>query len=68
MLIVILLLAIGFIVLSTSKWKLHPFLALLVAAYGIAFSVGMKYEDIAKGDTISGYEQGQKGMKFPFTG
>lgn len=48
MLIVILLLAIGFIVLSTSKWKLHPFLALLVAAYGIAFSVGMKYEDIAK--------------------
>lgn len=48
MLIVILLLAIGFIVLSTSKWKLHPFIALLVAAYGIAFSVGMKYADIAK--------------------
>ena len=48
MLIVILLVAIGFIVLSTSKWKLHPFIALLVAAYGIAFSVGMKYVDIAK--------------------
>ncbi|MBN1840545.1 MAG: GntP family permease [Campylobacterales bacterium] len=48
MLIVILLVAIGFIVLSTSKWKLHPFLALLIAAYGIAFSVGMKYAEIAK--------------------
>ncbi len=48
MLVVILLVAIGFIVVSTSKWKLHPFLALLVAAYGIAFSVGMKYADIAK--------------------
>lgn len=48
MLIVILLVAIGFIVLSTSKWKLHPFLALLIAAYGIAFSVGMKYLEIAK--------------------
>ncbi|MCD8478031.1 MAG: GntP family permease [Sulfurospirillum sp.] len=48
MLIVILLVAIGFIVLSTSKWKLHPFLALLIAAYGIAFSVGMKYVEIAK--------------------
>lgn len=48
MLIVILLVAIGFIVLSTSKWKLHPFIALLAAAYGIAFSVGMKYADIAK--------------------
>jgi len=48
MLVVILLVAIGFIVLSTSKWKLHPFLALLIAAYGIAFSVGMKYADIAK--------------------
>lgn len=48
MLIVILLVAIAFIVISTSKWKLHPFLALLIAAYGIAFSVGMKYADIAK--------------------
>lgn len=48
MLIIILLLAIAFIVVSTSKWKLHPFLALLIAAYGIAFSVGMKYADIAK--------------------
>ncbi len=48
MLVVILLVAIGFIVLATSKWKLHPFLALLIAAYGIALSVGMGQADIAK--------------------
>lgn len=48
MLVLILLLAIGFIVLSTSQWKLHPFLALLVAAYGIALSVGMGYGEISK--------------------
>ena len=48
MLVLILVIAIGFIVISTSKWKLHPFIALLIAAYGIAFSVGMKYADIAK--------------------
>lgn len=47
MLVLILLVAIGFIVLATSKWKLHPFIALLVAAYGIAISVGMGYNDIA---------------------
>jgi GntP family gluconate:H+ symporter len=48
MLVVILLIAIGFIVLATSKLKLHPFIALLMAAYGIALSVGMGYADIAK--------------------
>ncbi|NOX16245.1 MAG: GntP family permease [Epsilonproteobacteria bacterium] len=48
MLVVILLVAIGFIVISTSKWKLHPFISLLIAAYGIAVSVGMGYADIAK--------------------
>jgi len=48
MLIVILVVAILFIVVATSKWKLHPFIALLIAAYGIALSVGMGYEDIAK--------------------
>ncbi|WP_024955447.1 GntP family permease [Sulfurospirillum arcachonense] len=48
MLVLILLVAIGFIVIATSKWKLHPFLALLIAAYGIAISVGMGQADIAK--------------------
>jgi len=48
MLVFILLIAIVFIVLATSKWKLHPFVALLIAAYGIAMSVSMPYIDIAK--------------------
>jgi len=48
MLVFILVIAIGFIVLATSKWKLHPFIALLVAAYGIAISVGMSHDAIAK--------------------
>lgn len=41
MLLVILAAAILFIVLSTSKWKLHPFIALLLASYGVAFASGM---------------------------
>lgn len=48
MLVAILLIAILFIVIATSKWKLHPFLALIIAAYGIALSVGMEYDVIAK--------------------
>ncbi len=50
MLLVILLLAIVFIVLSTSRWKLHPFIALLLASYGVAFASGMNPLDI--GSTI----------------
>jgi len=49
-LILILLAGIIFIVLSTSKWKLHPFLALIFAAYGIAFAAGMPILEI--GSTI----------------
>lgn len=41
MLLVVLLLAVAFIVISTAKWKLHPFIALLLAAYGTAFAVKM---------------------------
>mgnify|MGYP000899231025 CR=1 FL=1 len=50
-LLVILLIGIIFIVVATSKFKLHPFIALLVAAYGIAFAAGMKPTEI--GDVIS---------------
>lgn len=50
-LLVILLLGIIFIILATSKYKLHPFIALLVAAYGIAFAAGMDSREI--GDVIS---------------
>lgn len=45
-LILILLLAIIFIVLGTSKLKIHPFLVLIVSAYGIAFASGLPAKDI----------------------
>lgn len=47
MLIVILLLAIIFIVFATSKLKLHPFLSLIIAAYGLAFAAGVPMDKIA---------------------
>lgn len=47
MLVVVLLLAIIFIVLATSKFKLHPFLSLILAAYGLAFAAGMPADKIA---------------------
>ncbi|MCJ7690288.1 MAG: GntP family permease, partial [Clostridiaceae bacterium] len=47
MLIVILLLAIVFIVVATSKLKLHPFLSLIIASYGLAFAAGVPMDKIA---------------------
>jgi len=46
LLIVILVAAIAFIVLATTKLKLHPFIALLVAAYGIGLSARMPLLEI----------------------
>lgn len=50
MLLVILCLSIIFIVLATAKFKLHPFIALIIAAYGVAFASGMNVLEI--GSTI----------------
>lgn len=50
LLIVNLLLTIAFIVVATSKYKLHPFLALLIASYAMAFLSGM--EPVLIGETI----------------
>ena len=50
-LIVILAAAIFFIILATSTFKVHPFLALLAACYFVGFSSGMSGAEIAK--TIS---------------
>jgi len=50
MLLVILVLSIAFIVLATAKFKIHPFLALLIASYGVAFASGMEVLEI--GSTI----------------
>ncbi len=46
MLLVIVLLAIVFIIVSTAKFKVHPFIALLLAAYGVAFSTRMPVQFI----------------------
>jgi GntP family gluconate:H+ symporter len=57
-LIVLLALAIVFIVAATVKLKLHPFLALLLAAFGYGLSAGMPLAEVVKsvnsgfGDTI----------------
>lgn len=48
MLIILLLLAIAFIVISTAKFKLHPFLALIIAAIGYGLCAGMPLADIVK--------------------
>ncbi|ELA7321219.1 GntP family permease [Vibrio parahaemolyticus] len=47
-LILILLGVIAFIVLTTTKFKLHPFLALIIAAFLAAFAYGLPAASIAK--------------------
>jgi GntP family gluconate:H+ symporter len=48
MLIILLLLAIVFIVVSTTRWQLHPFLALLLTALGFGLASGMPVEMLLK--------------------
>ncbi|WNK19930.1 GntP family permease [Halomonas piscis] len=47
-LIVTLLLVVGFIVLATSQLKLHPFLALLGAAFIAAFAYGLPIDSVVE--------------------
>jgi len=44
--LLLLLLAVGFIVWSTTRWRLHPFLALLLAALGYGLAAGMSSEKL----------------------
>ena len=46
MLIVLLILAVAFVVVSTTKFKLHPFLALIFAAIGFGLLSGMPFSEI----------------------
>lgn len=48
LLVVLLLFSILFIVVSTTKFKLHPFLALILAAIGFGLFSGMPLENIVK--------------------
>lgn len=41
-----LLIGILFIIVSTTRWKLHPFLALLLTAFGLAFYAGIPVAEI----------------------
>lgn len=47
LLVVALLITILFIVIATSKFKLHPFLALIAASYGLAFLAGVPAPSVA---------------------
>ena len=47
-LLLLLVLAIAFIVLSTTVLKLHPFLALLITAFGFSILSGMPLTDVVK--------------------
>ena len=40
-LLIVLVMAVAFIVIATSKLKWHPFIVLLMASYGIGFGAGM---------------------------
>ncbi|WP_299806654.1 GntP family permease [uncultured Shewanella sp.] len=47
-LVLILLAVIAFIVIATAKFKLHPFLTLILASFLAAFAYGLPSADIAK--------------------
>ena len=47
-LVVLLGLAILFIVVATARWGIHPFLALLIAAFGFGMASGMPLADVVK--------------------
>jgi GntP family gluconate:H+ symporter len=40
-LLILLTVAVVFIIVATARWKLHPILALLVAAYGLGLAAGL---------------------------
>ncbi|ASJ96285.1 MULTISPECIES: GntP family permease [Shewanella] len=47
-LVLILIAVIAFIVIATSKFKLHPFLTLILASFIAAFAYGLPSADVAK--------------------
>lgn len=48
LLILVLLLSIGFVVIATAKWRLHPFFSLLFAAFGLGIFAGMPLPEVVK--------------------
>ena len=45
-LLIIIFLAIAFIVISSSYWKLHPFVGLLLASFGVGLAVGVPLPEV----------------------
>lgn len=48
LLFVVIFLSVGFVVLATAKFKLHPFLALLLAAFGLGIAAGISLQEVVK--------------------
>jgi len=48
LLVLLLLLSIAFIIFATAKLNLHPFLALLITAFGFGIASGMPLADVVK--------------------
>src|SRR5690625_605444 len=46
MLIILIVLAVLFIIFATARWKLHPFLSLLFAAFGLGILSGLPLEEV----------------------
>jgi len=44
----LILVAVLLIVLATSRWKMHPFLVLLLASLGVGITVGMPLQNVVK--------------------
>lgn len=51
-LFIVILLGVGFIVFSTAKLKLHPFLSLLFAAFGVGILAGLPLNEVV--DAVNG--------------
>ncbi len=47
-LLILLVIAIAFIIIATAQFKLHPFLALLITAFGFGILAGMPLADVVK--------------------
>ena len=47
-LLILLVIAIAFIIIATARFKLHPFLALLITAFGFGILAGMPLADVVK--------------------
>ncbi|MFO1154326.1 MAG: GntP family permease [Rhodospirillales bacterium] len=48
LLMILLVVAILFIIVTTAKFELHPFLALLITAFGFGIAAGMPLQDVVK--------------------